>query len=446
MTDDLHPQGPNVGPVDGPIDPVDPADRDGRSSFADALAGRLARTAEPVGRRGPTLADVERAVASASRSRQRRRVSAVAAAAAVVLVAGVAVASGGGSNDRTRFRTGDERTSSAYSAPCSEPVVEGTSTTAASASGAIEREIVVRAEVLQAKVQDLLDAVGPDDDSSFPMGPALLLLGVIDPSSGVTPSSDLPPEFRRFAAAVDSVDLARWDRVRDRGAAALTEEQRAAIAGYEPGLPSKAGMDPSVSGPARSPRTATTSADPAAEGCDTTTAESMAAATTVIAGQGGRTTSTSVVAGPDANATTAPATPAEGAATLAIRVIGLSAPVRPGKTQEVLDQGLGFDPDSPPAGDVGNVVIYGHRTTYGQEFLGLDQLAEGDTIQLATDAGRFTYRVDGSPETIDPFLGAAERFGPLGEGPGRLTLVTSTPTYSAEQRLVVKATLVATEP
>jgi LPXTG-site transpeptidase (sortase) family protein len=105
-------------------------------------------------------------------------------------------------------------------------------------------------------------------------------------------------------------------------------------------------------------------------------------------------------------------------------------------------------PDSATPGQLGNVVIAGHRTTHGAPFNRLNELKPGDVIQITTLAGGFTYIVD-----RDPFV-VADRAGPVAQSvldrPGcvntpSLTLITDHPKYSAAQRLVVTAHI-GTEP
>ncbi len=103
--------------------------------------------------------------------------------------------------------------------------------------------------------------------------------------------------------------------------------------------------------------------------------------------------------------------------------------------------------DSPMPGEDGNVVIVGHRTTYGAPFLRLNELQTGDVIQLTTLAGGFTYIVDHDPFVVAPYAGPVS-FPDLLEcrrGTQSLTLITNAPKYSKAQRLVVTAHI-GTEP
>jgi sortase A len=108
-----------------------------------------------------------------------------------------------------------------------------------------------------------------------------------------------------------------------------------------------------------------------------------------------------------------------------------------GVTPEVLKKGPGHMPWTPLPGQPGNAVISGHRTTYGAPFFDLDQVGEGDQIQVSTLIGTHTYQVREilvvEPTDVwvtDPRPGAW------------LTLTTCTPRYSAAQRLIVFAELV----
>ena len=47
-------------------------------------------------------------------------------------------------------------------------------------------------------------------------------------------------------------------------------------------------------------------------------------------------------------------------------------------------------------GDIGNVVVAGHRTSHGAEFRHLDKLVPGDEVIFTTAAGTYTYHVTGT--------------------------------------------------
>jgi sortase A len=98
-------------------------------------------------------------------------------------------------------------------------------------------------------------------------------------------------------------------------------------------------------------------------------------------------------------------------------------------------------PDSPMPGEDGNVVITGHRTTYGAPFLRLNELKPGDVIQITTLSGGFTYVVDRNPFVVAPEGDQLTFLDLLGcrNGTRSLTLITYAPKYSRAQRLVVTA-------
>ena len=111
-----------------------------------------------------------------------------------------------------------------------------------------------------------------------------------------------------------------------------------------------------------------------------------------------------------------------------------------------LKNGPGHIPGTALPGDLGNVVLSGHRTTYGAPFARFDELDPGEQVVLETRDGWFTYTVRGSeivaPTAVevtyavpgDPTATPTERL---------LTLTTCHPKYSARQRLIVVAELTA---
>ena len=117
-----------------------------------------------------------------------------------------------------------------------------------------------------------------------------------------------------------------------------------------------------------------------------------------------------------------------------------------GVATEDLKRGPGHYPGTAAPGAVGNTVISGHRTTYGAPFNRLAELAPGDLVVLETRRSWFTYRVTGL-QIVEPTAIAVTYPvpGQLGATPTRrlLTLTTCNPEYSARQRLIVRAELVA---
>ena len=115
-----------------------------------------------------------------------------------------------------------------------------------------------------------------------------------------------------------------------------------------------------------------------------------------------------------------------------------------GTSPDDLKKGPGHIPGTALPGEVGNVVVSGHRTTYGAPFSRLDELEAGGQIVLETRNRWFTYTVQDksivAPTAVEvtfPVPGdhAAQPVDRL------LTLTTCHPKYSAKQRLIIRAIL-----
>jgi sortase A len=166
-----------------------------------------------------------------------------------------------------------------------------------------------------------------------------------------------------------------------------------------------------------------------------------------------RGSTTTVPSAPPSSTTTsttepAPPPPPEGDAVARLRIpkIGVDSFVVNGVSRDDLRKGPGHYPDTPLPGQEGNSAIAGHRTTYGAPFGDLDQLAEGDLIQVRTLQGSFKYRVK-EQLVVDPTDLAVIDPSPVDpDNPSEgfratLTLTTCNPKYSAAQRLVIQADL-----
>ncbi len=134
-----------------------------------------------------------------------------------------------------------------------------------------------------------------------------------------------------------------------------------------------------------------------------------------------------------------PVTPPGGALDhIVIPAIGVNRYVVQGVAEQDLQMGPGHYPGTPLPGQVGNVGIAGHRTTYGAPFFRLNALGKGDLIYLTDLSGTtWVYSVERqwvvSPSDVavlDPTRGAD------------LTLTTCNPRFWATTRLVVRAALV----
>ena len=125
---------------------------------------------------------------------------------------------------------------------------------------------------------------------------------------------------------------------------------------------------------------------------------------------------------------------------ISIPSIELEMAVVQGADTYSLRAAAGWLPESAEMGSAGNCVIFGHRMyEYGQHFNRLDELDEGDQIELYKASGEsFTYTVTGK-ETIEPSV-LMDTLAAHNEG-FSLTLVTCTPTGIGSHRLLVYATL-----
>jgi sortase A len=87
-------------------------------------------------------------------------------------------------------------------------------------------------------------------------------------------------------------------------------------------------------------------------------------------------------------------------------------------------------------GEIGNVVIGGHRVSHDKPFRNIDKLVAGDDVFLTTDAGRFDYKVVSTeivaPDAIRIIDQTAARTA---------TLFACTPPGSTKFRIVVHLAL-----
>jgi sortase A len=160
-------------------------------------------------------------------------------------------------------------------------------------------------------------------------------------------------------------------------------------------------------------------------------------ATASMPGQGSGTTASPPTGTP--LGTTLPIIEAGDAiARIEIPSIGLDATVVAGVTADDLKKGPGHYPDTPMPGQLGNAAIAGHRTTYGQPFFRLDEIAIGQEMIITTPQGRFVFRMTGR-EVVG--ASAGQVLATTDPTVARLTLTTCHPRYSAAERLVVHGDL-----
>ena len=76
--------------------------------------------------------------------------------------------------------------------------------------------------------------------------------------------------------------------------------------------------------------------------------------------------------------------------------IGVDRPLWEGVTLKTLNRGPGHWPGTAMPGQVGNVVIGGHRVSHDKPFRNIDQLAAGDQIVMTFNGVASTYVVTGA--------------------------------------------------
>lgn len=74
--------------------------------------------------------------------------------------------------------------------------------------------------------------------------------------------------------------------------------------------------------------------------------------------------------------------------------LGIDSPLLEGITLTTLDKGPGHWPGTAMPGQLGNVVVAGHRTSHGAVFRNIHQLVQGDEVIFGTADGEFRYVVD----------------------------------------------------
>ncbi len=73
--------------------------------------------------------------------------------------------------------------------------------------------------------------------------------------------------------------------------------------------------------------------------------------------------------------------------------LGLVRPLFEGIRLSTLDLGPGHWPGTAMPGELGNVVVAGHRVSHNEDFRDLDELVPGDEVIFSTLSGRHVYRV-----------------------------------------------------
>lgn len=124
--------------------------------------------------------------------------------------------------------------------------------------------------------------------------------------------------------------------------------------------------------------------------------------------------------------------------TLALPTIGVEQSLHEGITLTAIDRGPSHWPGTAMPGEIGNVVVAGHRVTHSRPFHDLDQLQPGDPLVFTlTDGSRWTYELTGVEIVAPDAMHIVE------QTPDRTaTLFACHPKGSAAQRIVAHFRLV----
>jgi len=119
---------------------------------------------------------------------------------------------------------------------------------------------------------------------------------------------------------------------------------------------------------------------------------------------------------------------------------GWDIPVMQGTDPDTLVNGVGHHVNSALPGELGNMAIAGHRTTYGAPFAEIESLRAGDQVIVATKFGWYIYELDRSTVidfwegwVLDPVPGKPRNTTPTEQ---MITIYACHPKYSAAQRFV----------
>lgn len=111
-------------------------------------------------------------------------------------------------------------------------------------------------------------------------------------------------------------------------------------------------------------------------------------------------------------------------------------PLQEGFTLTAINRGPGWWPGTARPGELGNMVVAGHRTTYSKPFNRIDELVAGDKVIFSMPTGDITYEVRGVIVVPENHIGiAAQTYSHVA------TLFACHPKGSATHRIVAKLRL-----
>jgi sortase A len=178
--------------------------------------------------------------------------------------------------------------------------------------------------------------------------------------------------------------------------------------------------------------TATTTA-PATSTTSTTSTTSSTTSTSTTSTTSTTTTVPDTLPNPEAvPADPRAAEPLVQLGTIEIPKIGVSKAFYEGITLTTLDHGPGHWPGTAMPGQLGNVVVAGHRVSHDKPFRHLEQLEPGDDVIFTTDDGRFVYKVTSTEVVYPSAVWIADQTPDY-----TATLFACHPAGSTKQRIVV---------
>ncbi|MDD4381816.1 MAG: sortase [Candidatus Dojkabacteria bacterium] len=123
-----------------------------------------------------------------------------------------------------------------------------------------------------------------------------------------------------------------------------------------------------------------------------------------------------------------------------IKSINIEGRISQGETANSMNEGFWHFPISAYPGELGNMVIIGHRYQFlppaKNTFFNLDKIMIGDEIKVIDKYNEFTYIVTGKKDVNPNDISVLQPTNDY-----RLTLITCTPLWTHEKRLVITAKL-----
>lgn len=126
---------------------------------------------------------------------------------------------------------------------------------------------------------------------------------------------------------------------------------------------------------------------------------------------------------------------------LEVPSIGLTTRVLQGVADAVVNIDPGHLTESSAPNQPGNVAIFGHRESHGEEFKYLHQVPVGAMVTLTMGSTRFVYQVTGT----DIVYPNDQSLYYSGSNEQSITLIACHPPHSVALRIVVRATLIRVE-